>query len=95
VHDFGIGIARQNQKKIFERFHRITEGKEATFPGIGLGLYICSEIVKHHGGEIWVKSEIGKGSVFYFSLPLKQLSDNNSANKQAEKEADYEKTATP
>lgn len=70
VTDFGIGIARENQKYVFDRFYRETETHAITFPGLGLGLYISSEIVKRQGGEIWVESEKGKGSKFSFSLPL-------------------------
>jgi len=40
------------------------------FPGMGIGLYICSEIVKNHGGSLWVESKVGKGSTFSFTLPL-------------------------
>lgn len=75
VTDFGIGIARENQKYIFDRFYRETEAHAITFPGLGLGLYISSEIVKRQGGEIWVKSEKGKGSTFSFSLPVNSSID--------------------
>jgi signal transduction histidine kinase len=74
VKDFGIGIPRSDQDKVFDRFFQIgTSDKNVlardTFPGLGLGLYISSEIVKRHGGKIWVESELGKGSTFYFTLP--------------------------
>ncbi|MEO6221433.1 MAG: PAS domain-containing sensor histidine kinase [Ginsengibacter sp.] len=68
VQDFGIGIEKANVSRIFERFYRVTTGK--TFGGFGLGLYISSEIIKAHKGKLWVESEAGKGSTFYFSLPL-------------------------
>jgi PAS domain S-box-containing protein len=70
VIDFGIGIAKENQKFIFNRFYRETESNANTFPGLGLGLYISSEIIKRQGGKIWVQSEKGKGSTFSFSLPI-------------------------
>jgi signal transduction histidine kinase len=73
IQDFGIGIAKDQQKKIFERLYQVTDPKEKTFPGLGMGLYISKEIVKRHKGTIWVESEKGKGSVFYFSLPLKAI----------------------
>lgn len=74
VKDEGIGISKEDVEKIFERFYRI-ERERKTYPGLGLGLYISSEIIKQHGGKIWVKSEKGKGSTFYFSLPIKVLSN--------------------
>lgn len=70
VQDFGIGIEPQQQKLIFQRLYQVTTTKEKTFPGFGMGLYISREIIKRHRGKIWVESEPGKGSTFYFSLPL-------------------------
>ena len=70
VRDFGLGIAKEKQGKVFDRFFRI-EGKEhETYPGLGLGLYISAEIVRRHHGRIWVESEEGRGSTFAFALPL-------------------------
>ncbi len=68
VQDFGIGIAKENTDVIFDKFYRA----EANFPlgGLGLGLFISSEIIKAHKGKLWVESESGKGSTFYVSLPL-------------------------
>jgi len=70
VEDFGIGINKSDQEKIFERFYRVEGKSEKTFPGFGIGLFIATEIVRRHGGEIGVNSELGKGSVFYFTIPL-------------------------
>jgi signal transduction histidine kinase/CheY-like chemotaxis protein len=70
VQDFGLGIERKDQVKVFERFYRAKDEENATISGFGLGLYISSEIVKRHGGKIWVKSSYKKGSTFHFSLPL-------------------------
>jgi PAS domain S-box-containing protein len=70
VRDYGIGIPLAMQDRIFERFYRAAD-KENTYPGIGLGLYISSEIIKSHGGKIWFTSIEEKGSEFCFSLPLK------------------------
>ncbi|MDO8657130.1 MAG: ATP-binding protein [Candidatus Levybacteria bacterium] len=70
VQDFGIGIPKKYREKIFERFYRITDDEKITFPGLGMGLYISSEIIKRHKGKIWVESTEGKGSTFYFSLPF-------------------------
>lgn len=70
VQDFGIGMSKVHLDKIFERFYRIYDTTDKTFPGLGIGLYIASEIVKRHGGKLWVESDLGKGSTFYFSLPI-------------------------
>ncbi len=69
VQDFGIGIASEHQQKIFERFYQIMEPTERTVPGLGIGLYISSEIIRRHGGRIWVTSQKGEGSTFSFFLP--------------------------
>jgi signal transduction histidine kinase len=70
VQDFGKGIVAEEQEKIFERFYRITGHNLNTFPGLGLGLFICKEIIEKHGGKIGLISERGKGSTFYFELPV-------------------------
>ncbi len=72
VQDFGIGIAKENVGKVFEQFYRVSGDKQHTFPGLGLGLYISSEIIKREGGRIWVTSSEGKGSTFCFALPVSQ-----------------------
>jgi len=69
VIDNGMGISIEDQKKIFERFFRSGEIQEH-FPGMGIGLYICDQIIKNHEGNLWVESEKGKGSTFSFTLPL-------------------------
>ncbi|MGI8582273.1 MAG: PAS domain-containing sensor histidine kinase [Chitinophagaceae bacterium] len=71
VQDFGIGIPIDQQSKIFTRFFRVSEVKNNTYPGLGLGLYITNEIIQRHSGIIDFKSEEDKGSTFCFSLPLK------------------------
>jgi PAS domain S-box-containing protein len=70
VADEGPGIPLREQERIFERFHRLDEGLSGRSPGAGLGLFICRAIVRAHGGDIWVESELGHGSTFTFSLPL-------------------------
>lgn len=70
ITDQGIGIAKDQHAKIFQRLYQVVGSKEKTFPGLGMGLYISKEILKRHGGRIWVESEIGKGSTFFFRLPL-------------------------
>jgi signal transduction histidine kinase len=70
VRDYGVGIAKVHQNKIFERFYRVNDSHENTFPGLGMGLYIACAIVKHYAGTITVESEEGKGSTFSVSLPV-------------------------
>lgn len=70
VEDFGIGIAEEHQGKIFDQFYRVSDPSEKTYPGLGLGLFIASEIVKRHGGVMEVRSASGKGTTFTFALPL-------------------------
>ncbi|WP_461453298.1 PAS domain S-box protein [Mucilaginibacter sp.] len=69
VQDFGIGIPMDKADKVFEQFYRVSGNKQHTFPGLGLGLYISSEIIKREGGRMWVNSIEGKGSTFCFALP--------------------------
>ncbi len=73
--DFGIGIQNNEINKIFERFTRLKTDKYYT--GLGLGLYIASEIIQKHGGKTWVESELNTGSVFYFCLPKNINSDHS------------------
>jgi two-component system CheB/CheR fusion protein len=70
VQDFGIGLSQEDQAKVFERFYRVGGPDQATYPGLGLGLYIASEIIKRHKGRVWAESKPGKGSTFCFSLPM-------------------------
>jgi two-component system sensor histidine kinase GlrK len=69
VTDTGAGITRENIRVIFEKYSRIDDGDQSV-PGTGLGLSITKYIVEDHGGSIWVKSKPGKGSTFYFALPI-------------------------
>lgn len=68
IKDYGIGIPKDKINRLFTRFYRVEESAQQ-FSGLGIGLYISSEIVKRHGGDIWVESTEGKGSTFYFTLP--------------------------
>jgi len=72
VADEGIGIPKEDMKRIFERFQRTDRSVVKKVKGIGLGLYICKSIVEAHGGRIEVASKVGKGSQFTFTLPLEQ-----------------------
>lgn len=71
IQDEGVGIAKENLKKIFERFYQVSEPTEKTYPGLGIGLYISTEILKKHHGTLSVESTKGKGSTFTFTLPAK------------------------
>ena len=74
VADTGPGISSNDLNVVFERFHRSGDVLTSTIEGTGLGLAISREIVEHYGGRIWVESEIGKGSVFTFTIPQKRQS---------------------
>jgi len=70
IKDSGRGISLVDQKKLFTRFFRSDDVIDSEIEGTGLGLYITQTIVGMHGGDIWFKSDPGKGSTFYFSLPI-------------------------
>jgi signal transduction histidine kinase len=72
VQDFGIGIPVEKQKYIFSKFYRVEESS-LKFQGLGIGLYICAEIISQHQGSYGVESKIGEGTTIYFSLPYNQL----------------------
>ncbi|HEX2629807.1 MAG TPA: PAS domain-containing protein [Chitinophagaceae bacterium] len=72
VTDYGIGIHQPDQAKVFERFYRAPGINAQNYPGFGIGLFIVQEIIARHHGKTWVVSEKGKGSTFYFSLPLNE-----------------------
>lgn len=69
VEDTGIGIPKEDMQRIFERFYRVDKARSRKIGGTGLGLAIVKHIIEAHGGHVWVESELGKGSRFYFSLP--------------------------
>ncbi len=69
VQDFGMGIDPSHHEKIFEPFYRVQEGSE-TVSGMGVGLYLSSQIIGRHGGELTVRSQKGEGSVFSFGVPI-------------------------
>lgn len=69
VSDEGMGIPKTKQDQLFRRFERL-DASASRIPGTGLGLFVCKHLVEAHGGEIWVESEEGEGSTFYFTLPV-------------------------
>jgi signal transduction histidine kinase len=71
VKDEGMGIAAEERDRLFEPFQRLVKQSQQA-KGLGLGLVVCKRLVEAHGGRIWVDSEPGDGSTFYFTLPLKQ-----------------------
>ena len=76
VSDEGVGIPPEHQDKVFERFYRVDSPLTYSTPGSGLGLSITKGHVEAHGGEVWLESTVGKGSKFYFSLPLEQAEES-------------------
>ncbi len=73
VRDNGIGIAREDQETIFEKFRQVGDTLTEKPPGTGLGLAICRQIIVHFGGRLWVESEQAHGATFSFSLPVKTV----------------------
>lgn len=72
VEDTGVGMSPTQLKKLFRPFYRADNPLREQVGGTGLGLLIAKSLVEHHGGEMWVTSEPGKGTVFSFVLPLEQ-----------------------
>ncbi len=83
VADQGIGIPPEEHERIFERFYQVDGSSTRRFGGTGLGLAIVKEVVEGHGGEVWVESAPGRGSTFYFTLPLAApLTDTGSTQRR-------------
>lgn len=81
VKDTGIGIPKEKQHEIFERFRRVDESHTSQFEGTGLGLSIVKSLVEKLGGKIWVESEEAQGSEFFFTLPQGEIVKNNISSK--------------
>ena len=75
VQDFGDGIAKEYQQKIFDRYYQVSDSGNQPFAGLGIGLYLANEIIKRHRGSIWVESTQGQGSIFSFTLPVRKTGD--------------------
>jgi signal transduction histidine kinase len=84
VQDFGMGIPKAQQERIFERYYRVSSKQVRTAPGLGLGLYLAQHIVQHHGGKLWVESVEGQGSTFSFSLPAQASGTMSPVEAQAD-----------
>jgi len=69
MEDEGMGLTPEEITHIFDRFYRVSSPHTQNISGFGIGLYLSAEIIKRHSGRIWVESEKGKGSTFYFTLP--------------------------
>lgn len=78
VKDTGIGIHTEHQQIIFDRFMKIENDIQHLHRGTGIGLFLSRQLVEKFGGKIWVESEVGKGSVFYFTIPVHLTSDEAS-----------------
>ncbi|MEE9594179.1 MAG: ATP-binding protein, partial [Candidatus Hydrothermarchaeales archaeon] len=70
VADTGMGIPKEEVGKVFDKFYQADASIRRKYPGTGLGLAITKGLVEAHGGKIWVESELGNGTRFYFTLPL-------------------------
>ncbi|NES20754.1 MAG: response regulator [Symploca sp. SIO3E6] len=80
VIDTGIGIAPEDQPKVFDKFKQVGDTLTDKPKGTGLGLPICKQIIEHHGGQIGVASELGTGSTFFFTLPISPDGQRNTKN---------------
>ena len=84
VQDFGRGIPKNKQKRIFETFYQVDSGMDRKFDGAGLGLSVSRGIILAHAGEIWVRSTLNKGSTFVFTLPIEPVQDIEGRFKEAD-----------
>jgi signal transduction histidine kinase len=91
VKDDGPGIPADNVDSVFERFKQLDTTRAQHKSGSGLGLAICKEIVQAHGGKIGVDSQIGKGSVFWFRVPLAPVNEEADSNAQSKLEGQHRK----
>ncbi|MBF0226119.1 MAG: response regulator [Desulfobacterales bacterium] len=90
--DNGIGIAKDHFDKIFEPFFQVDTSITRKYDGIGIGLSICKQLIELMHGQIWLKSELGKGSTFFFTLQLKRQNSDEPLNMQFLKKFQYNGT---
>jgi two-component system phosphate regulon sensor histidine kinase PhoR len=79
VSDQGMGIPKEHLGKVFDRFHRVDNRDTREVGGTGIGLYLVKHLVEAHGGKIWVESEVGVGSSFIFTMPLRPPKEDEAA----------------
>jgi two-component system sensor histidine kinase VicK len=72
IKDTGVGISKEGQKKIFEKFYRDSEARKKEIVGSGIGLFTIKKIVENHGGKIWFESKEKEGTTFFFTIPIKE-----------------------
>ena len=72
VKDNGVGIPKEKQENLFKKFYQVSQGHTREHGGVGLGITICKGIITKLGGKIWLESEVGKGTAFYFNIPKKK-----------------------
>ena len=83
VQDNGPGIPTDETERVFDRFYQIRDDQRAG--GSGLGLAIVREVVEAHGGRVWVESAVGRGSTFYFTLPLAITTEQNGVTEHSDR----------
>ncbi|MBN1583763.1 MAG: HAMP domain-containing protein [Anaerolineae bacterium] len=91
VRDTGIGIAAENQARLFEKFYRVKRRDTVHIKGTGLGLAIVKSIAERHNGRVWVESKLGEGSTFFLSIPLISWQDHLASQDHAAAQQDVAK----
>ena len=86
VKDNGVGISKENQHNLFTPFYQIDTSATRNHGGAGLGLIICKGIVEGLGGKIWVESDTGKGSTFFFSVLLKSIEKKDEGSNDTQEQ---------
>ena len=84
IADTGMGIGEEDQKKMFQPYFRTQQAEESDIPGTGLGMSLTKEIIMQHGGDVWLESELGVGTTFFFTIPLATEADTQATDEQAE-----------